>query len=294
MISFILKYARILLPKGSFGYQIATKIYLLPKLLFTKYGYIYNYMILPIVGYLKEHHIKPFYDDNSKILEKLKGKHEGKRCFVIATGPSLRLADIEKLKDEITIGVNSFYKMFDKTDFRPTYYMVLDPDVQKIVEAHLNDYSSFCTEEMFFNPITKSSNKNIRYISVCYLDHWYNWGNPNYNYSKPLKFSTNIVKFLYDKYTITNAAIDLAIFMGCNEIYLIGVDCNYTGARLHFDPAEGDSDEIRERGYYIQKAMMSGYKFMESETKKRGVHVFNATRGGRLEEFDRVDFDTLF
>ena len=281
-------------PKESFIYIIAKKIYMLPRLWFTKYGYLYNYLILPIIGLLREYHIKPFYDSNSKLLESLKGKHKGKRCFIIATGPSLRIDDVEMLKDEITIGVNSLYRLFDKTDFRPTYYTVLDPDGQRNVEEHLNDYSSFCTEHMFFNPIRKSKNKKINYISICYQNHWYNVFTPGFDYLKNLKYTSNVMKYIYDKYTITNAAIELAIYMGCKEIYLLGVDCNYTGPKIYFDDLKKATHEEREKGYYTQKAMMAGYKFMEYETRKRGVHIFNATRGGLLEEFDRVDFDSLF
>ena len=40
--------------------------------------------------------------------------------------------------------------------------------------------------------------------------------------------------------------------------------------------------------------MMTGYKFMEQETKKRGIIIFNATCGGMLEEFERVDFDKVW
>lgn len=46
--------------------------------------------------------------------------------------------------------------------------------------------------------------------------------------------------------------------------------------------------------YHTRKTMITGYRFMERETKKRGIHIFNASRGGMLEEFDRVDFDSLF
>ena len=55
-----------------------------------------------------------------------KGIHEGERCFVIATGPSLTMEDLESLGGEYTIAMNSICKLYDQTDWRPTYYAVQD------------------------------------------------------------------------------------------------------------------------------------------------------------------------
>lgn len=280
--------------KSSLLYQTAYKMYYLPKILFTRYGYVYNYLIFPITGALRSHHIKPFFDKNIKKIELLKNIHKNKRCFIIATGPSLRVEDIEKLNDEITIGVNSLYKLYDQTLFRPTYYAVLDPDVQKNVEEHVKQFDVFCKKGLFFNPIRKCSKIHANYLPICYQNHWFNVYNPRFKPYKNLRFTKNLVYGIYDKYTITNVAIDMAIYMGCKDIYLLGVDCNYTGPKIHFDDTKESTKEERESGYYTQRAMMAGYKFMEKETKKRGIHIYNATRGGMLEEFDRVDFDSLF
>jgi hypothetical protein len=38
----------------------------------------------------------------------------------------------------------------------------------------------------------------------------------------------------------------------------------------------------------------SAYEAAERYAKEHGIKIFNATRGGRLETFERVDFDDLF
>ena len=48
--------------------------------------------------------------------------YEGKRCFIIATGPSLTVEDLEKLKNEYTFGMNSLCLAGDRTDFVPTFF----------------------------------------------------------------------------------------------------------------------------------------------------------------------------
>lgn len=280
--------------RDGFFYRTCKAIYLFLKNTFSAHGYIKQYIIFPIEAFGRIHHIWPFYDENVRDLESLKDKHKGQRCFVIATGPSLRLEDVELLKDEITIGVNSIYRLYDKTEFRPTYYTVLDEDVQKKTEENIGKYTRLSKSGSFMNLLRRIKRQDIKYIPLCYQNHWFKLGDNRFDYSKNLKYNTDLVWGFYDKYTITNVAIDLAIYMGCREIYLIGVDCNYTGPQVHFDKNDDAPQMSHDIAYHTQKAMMTGYRFMERETKKRGIHIYNATRGGMLEEFDRVDFDSLF
>ena len=51
-----------------------------------------------------------------KNIRKFKNIHAGERCFIVATGPSLTYEDLDKIKNEITFGVNSICLSYDKTD----------------------------------------------------------------------------------------------------------------------------------------------------------------------------------
>lgn len=57
--------------------------------------------------------------------------------FYCATGPSLKMEDLDTLNQqgEYSIGVNRIYLAFDKTDWRPDYYVVCDVNcIQESVE----------------------------------------------------------------------------------------------------------------------------------------------------------------
>ncbi|MCC8085761.1 MAG: hypothetical protein LIP15_16235, partial [Clostridium sp.] len=41
-----------------------------------------------------------------------RGRYEGKRCFIIGNGPSLRQEDMDLLKQEYTFGANRIYIMY--------------------------------------------------------------------------------------------------------------------------------------------------------------------------------------
>ena len=63
---------------------------------------------------------------NEKIAQ-LKDRNAGGRCFIVATGPSLKMEDLDTLNQqgEYSIGVNRIYLAFDKTDWRPDYYVAV-------------------------------------------------------------------------------------------------------------------------------------------------------------------------
>lgn len=270
------------------------KIKLFLYQLLSKYGYIRNYLVFPICGFFRKKHIYPFYK-GYEFIDDLRDKHIGKRCFILATGPSLQKNDVEKLNNEITFAVNTFYKMYDDSSFRPNYYVILDPDGQKnILKDNKHPIDKWAKDAVFMNSIVRDRLKNVLYLPYCYQNHWFKSLDINFNHSDNLKFSDNILYGIYDKYTVTNAAIDIAIHMGCNEIYLLGVDCNYSGPNIYFSEVSKDFYKPNEiQAFLIQKAMIAGYDFMEQESQKRGIKILNATRGGMLESFKRVDFDTL-
>ncbi len=64
---------------------------------------------------------------NAKI-EQYRDIHKGESCFIIGHGPSLRVRDLDILESNniITFSMNCTYKLFDKTAWRPDYYVVSD------------------------------------------------------------------------------------------------------------------------------------------------------------------------
>lgn len=69
--------------------------------------------------------------------------------------------------------------------------------------------------------------KKIEFVPMCYYDHWFTNKSERYNYSRDLKNGH------YDLYTVTNLAINLADYMGVEEVYLLGVDCSFASGALH-------------------------------------------------------------
>jgi len=84
--------------------------------------------------------------------------------------------------------------------------------------------------------------------------------------------------------------------MGFSEIVLIGVDHKYSkmigedGTIVHSDVKKNHFGEMRElftSAVFNQKFATLDYEIVNREAKKRGIKIYNATRGGCLEVFER-------
>ena len=106
---------------------------------------------------------------NMRKIRKLKNIHEGQRCFITCTGPSLRISDLEKLNDEFTIGVNTIFLAYKNTEWRPTYYAIVDAYIaQKYEKDNDMDFEKFCTKDIFLNSYVNAP-KSER-IHKCHID----------------------------------------------------------------------------------------------------------------------------
>ena len=221
-------------------------------------------------------------------LVKFKDIHKGERCFIIATGPSLTLQDVEKLKHEITFGVNSIIGFFDKTEWRPTYYGIIDAnsydqlDINKMKEIDV----------VFYNSTLPYPYSNGYKIPMRINQQCHNTNLPN-RYPKIFhwtKFSEDITKCVWDGRTVVYSMLQIATYMGFKEIYLLGTDCNYKGKeQYNRDLAYTNNEKDLKVGDY----MIECYKVAAEYQKTHDVKIYNATRGGMLEIFERVDLDKI-
>jgi hypothetical protein len=230
-----------------------------------------------------------------KALQKYKDKHLGGRCFIIGNGPSLKITDLEKLKNEATFATNKIFLAFEETSWRPTYYCSTDPmmiiENAKIIE-HLEAVEKFIAISLY-------SRKRIQ--GVLHFPHFVKTFYPNYP-----EFSSDISYEIVGASTVTYTAIQIAAYMGFREIYLLGVDFNYPQSVN----ARGDVVLSDVKAYFTEKYMekkefgkdyyfpnlecgLLDYKKAKEYADGHGIKIYNATRGGKLEVFPRVDFDSI-
>ena len=243
-----------------------------------------------------EHYKKTKY---GRLLSVYKDKYKGRRCFLIGNGPSLLAEDLTRLHEsgEITFAFNRIYNIFDNTPWRPAFYISQD---EKMLSGCVN--------------IVNQLPLPIKLIPIQL--HWYHGidihGALYFNMTgqtsedvEMYRFSDDVSHTVYNSSTGMYTAAQFAAYMGFSEIYLIGVDHHFQISRNNKGEIVVDNsvkDYFSETynqdksQLYIPNTEKSTltYLAMKKHCDLRGIKVCNATRGGKLEVFQRVDLDTLF
>ncbi|MCU9612318.1 DUF115 domain-containing protein [Caldibacillus lycopersici] len=219
-------------------------------------------------------------------LKLLKNIHKGDRCFIVATGPSLTISDLEKLKNEITFSMNSIVLAFNETDWRPTYYGIQSLHVYRKLERQIEniDTKGVFIADRLARCIQVPESLKTFIFPLNVLNH----NKEGKKYST--KFSDDPFKVVFDGYSITYSLIQIAVYMGFKQIYLLGADSNYaSNSNHHFiDYGHGDPNVS-----IAGEKMISAYKVAKRFADHHNIKIYNATRGGMLEVFERVDLDAV-
>lgn len=221
-------------------------------------------------------------------LKKFKDIHKGKRCFIIATGPSLTIEDVNKLKGEVTFSMNSVYKLFKETDWRPTYYGINDYTVFSRLKDELLNQHFDCA----FCPDTSGFKWNAPFLHR--LPYYPGWC-PRFLTPKKLRrvlFSEDISRIIYQDTSVVHFITQIAFYMGFSEIYFLGTDC--TAPDSHSSMLNyKNSNQLGTSPENIYEGLMADYEKAKEIAERRGIKIFNATRGGALEKFPRVNLDDV-
>lgn len=236
-------------------------------------------------------------------LAALKDKFKGKRCFVIGNGPSLNKCDLSKLKDEYSFAVNGIFYKTDEVGYKPTFYMVED---NHVVTDNLKSINNYKCKYKFFPSNYKNiivPDENTIFIpmdSGFYREH--------HPYFCEPRFSKDVPNEIFAGQSVTIMQLQMAYHLGFSEVFLIGMDfsyalpestkvegCNYTSQEddvNHFHPdyfGKGKKwhDPKLER-------VLQNYEKCKEEFEADGRKIYNATVGGKLEVFERKDFNKFF
>lgn len=204
----------------------------------------------------------------------------------------------------MTFGVNGIFYKTEEMGFAPTYYMVEDSHVIRDNLERIKGYTN--PKHRFFPSEYRAMLPGIADASFFLMNRgFYEKKSPNFRLPR---FSTDISDRIYCGQTVTYMNFQLAYYMGFQRVYLIGVDFSYaipTSAIVEgTNITSTDDDPNHFHPEYFGKGkkwhdpqldqVQKGYEFADLVFKWNGRQIFNATKGGELEVFERVDFDSLF
>lgn len=231
----------------------------------------------------------PWRRESIAKLNSLRDTHRGDRCFIIGNGPSLKNTDLSKLKSEFTIGMNRFYMAFADLGFSTSCLLtvndlVIEQCAQDLRALDIPTFVSWRGRKW----VAPSPNLHYLYTS----------------YNLP-RFFGNAAGRLWEGATVTFVAMQLAYHLGFKQVILIGVDHNFTtqGKPNTTVTSTGDDPNHFHPGYFGKgfrwqlpdlETSEVGYTLAREAYARDGREIVDATVGGKLTIFPKVDYESLF
>lgn len=138
------------------------------------------------------------WQENTKYWEK---SLKNVPCFLLGNGPSISNQDLSILKDYFTIGINRIFKKIDPT-------ILFWQDLSTWLE-HKNEIKK--------TKAIKLCRKGAETENYCY----------HFLLKRKNHVLTSSLKYLYGRGNTSALAFQVAYALGCNPIFLIGIDCKY-------------------------------------------------------------------
>ena len=277
---------------------------LIPPLLVDKYKGLINYQY-----FLK---YKKLVAQNID----LKDLHKGERCFLMGSGPSIKKEDLKPLKNEIVFALNNFYvhQDFDEIMSGNTkkYYMaapIHSPQTTDEWKDWLSDMEKNVSKEtnMIFG--INRYKENIKFVFDKYdlfKEHKINWYYTGIDTKESYRFNRKHIdasNMIWNSYSVSVYAIVMAIYMGFEEIYLLGMDHDYflhedeKDMRMYKDAIHQKDEFKRAFGddFYInefnrQYKIFSQYQSLNLNGNSK---IYNASDGGILKIFPKVKLKNI-
>jgi hypothetical protein len=221
---------------------------------------------------------------SAEALRAMKDVGRGQRAFVMGNGPSLGAMDLSPLRDEVTFGLNRIYLLFEKMGFPTTYIvtvnqLVIEQAIDEILDAGRPTFLSWHSRAHVTDP-----------SRPVFLPT-----------SRAREFTHDPSKAIWEGATVTFAALQLAFHMGYDPVILIGVDHSFvTKGPAHKEVTSGGDDPNHFDPRYFGKGFRwqlpdlvtseIAYAMARDAFERAGREVLDATVGGKLTTFPKVDY----
>lgn len=239
-------------------------------------------------------------------IAEMRNKYANRRCFILCNGPSLKTLDLRPLKDEITIGSNGIYKGFEDFGFHTDFLFFEDieqleirrKDFPKIqgptkMAALYNAYAiKPDTDTLFFN--APRMRRNLYYWNELYP-----------------QFSEDFAAIVHLGSSITYIMMQWAFHLGCEQVYVLGLDHNYGKLPKRFPPGKIDItkeniDEVSKLHYtnnYYKVGDQIGvpdvarqeqaYTLALDRYQRAGRKLINLSPGTKLNILPTADYSSI-
>ena len=243
----------------------------------------------------------------------LQDRFAGERCFILATGSSINQQDLRPLQDEFCIGMSMFFLHDNIETIDPEFYVFApnhSPYDFQLPRKYIEGFNDRLSDEtkLFIG------HNNYEYSFYQYLQRNPESRPANYtyiNYNGSQKFTEDT----YDDPSIWDissrpfgvrttflVALQVAMYLGFDEIVLLGTDYDYINyadedrTKYFYDEDHG-IDEDKEwttedlfRTYYES---WREFRLIDDYLTSQGKTIYNASADSELDVFPEVPLESM-
>jgi hypothetical protein len=231
-----------------------------------------------------------WYEKYGSWIPEFHNRYLGEDCFLLANGPSLNEVNFEYLNNYHLIGLNKIYLLLERVELSLTFHVAIN----ELVIQHSWDQFQLlkCPSFLSYVPASKytSGAPNLKYFLT----------EPN-----PVpRFSRVYDEALWEGWTVTYAALQLAYFMGFTNIFIVGLDHSFKmlGNPNEEQSMKGDDPNHFDPRYFADsrwhlpdlEGSEMAYKIAKFAFQRSGKAIYDATQKGHCRIFDRITLDDAF
>jgi len=239
----------------------------------------------------------------------LKNRFQGKRCFVIGTGPSLEKQDIQLLKDEHVFVVNQFYKHESFSDLKKVYYCFADP-------AFFSEHYEFEVRKKLFEELIQQNPRPLFFVPVRAMEFFKccEFLNENIVFYFSAKgaladkkqFTFDLEHEIPGVQNVLQLCLIIAMYMGFSEIYILGAEHDWLSHRKSAGKHFYKKSSLTGKGIYpfakisyrymleCVLRLWKGYEHLLWYANQKNIRIMNATPESFLDVFEYTDYCEIF
>jgi len=230
-------------------------------------------------------------------------QHRGRRAFVLGNGPSLNCHDLGVLKDEVVLVSNGFACHPILQAWQPQALGLSDPLYFEHPDEFAGEFARM-RERLhcdFFAPIAAReviAARGFLPLDRCYFHYGHG------SMAEHRSWTLDLTRPMPSGQTVTLLLICIALYLGCDPVYLVGMDHDFLASpkkQTHFSEDYESGVNVPTYTSFGYRQLMEacalmwrGYENVARVAAQSGQRIFNASEGGFLDVFPRVGYRQLF
>lgn len=187
-----------------------------------------------------------------------KGVHAGKRLFILASGPSLSGLDLAPLRRRLVMGLNRSILLHPDTQ----YHCAMDH------RLFVEYAEAFAGVRYMFTIEGRPFGVGLRLLGAE-------------------GFSWDLAEGIYSGYTVSYFALQVAVYMGFQEVCFLGLDLRHEEGRTHFFGSDYCSRNHEDTEFPRMRRMFEQAAPVLAE---KGIAVYNCSPTSTLECFPHLSY----